>query len=148
MPVLQLFPPANLQAAHDDHDYLSETLPNQFLRKELRVTEISSKEVEELEKSTREQATSGVWREQRQIRLTSSRFGDIAKATVRRDKSKLAVELADRKSVHGPQLNWGITHEAVATEAFVNVTKIFNVSMLLKSLKQIFSGFEGQVYYN
>ena len=73
MPILQLTPPANIYALYDGHDYCDEHMSDHFL-------EINNQKIMDIEKSTRQQDTSGDWYAARQMRLTSSVFGRICKS--------------------------------------------------------------------
>ena len=120
MPVMQLYGPANLHAVHLDHDYLELTAPQQFLQS-MRVSEISQEEAKHIELETREQRLSKAWKQHRQMRLTASRYGEICKATIRKNKAKLAQDLLQQRPLYTAAVNWGITHEEVALRKFESV---------------------------
>ena len=117
MPVRQLFSPANIPAMAHDHWYQAETMEEDFLRK-YRVSEITEQERVQIEEQTRRQSTSRRWFEERTKRLTSSHFGEICKATERRDKTKLAESYTVVRDLRCPAIQHGRKYEAVAVEEY------------------------------
>lgn len=84
--------------------------------------QVTSDEARSIAAITQSQAKSDVWHEERQWRLTSSRFGEIARCTGRRDYNKLCAnlftppELCTRPILHGRQ------YESKALVAFTKQT--------------------------
>ena len=72
------FRKADLRAAMMDHDYLPKPFGFYQVKQSNMVT---IDEANKIEKLTRGQASSNMWKEERKWRLTASKFGDICKAT-------------------------------------------------------------------
>lgn len=117
MPVRHLFAPANLYGLAHDHDYLKLPMEEEFLCR-FRVTQITAEEVQEVELHTRDQGNSSRWFEERQKRMTASRFGDICKATDRRNMEALAVSFLSAKTLNTAAVKHGKKYETVALEQF------------------------------
>lgn len=76
-----------------------------------------------IEKETRGQHKSPRWKEEREWRLTASRFGEIIRATERRDPDVLAANIANPPNLDKvPAVQHGRTYEATAIEAFTTKT--------------------------
>ena len=117
MPILQTIPPANMYAISNDHDYLEKHPEHQFLD-QIGVTTISTKAIENIEKSTRGQASNRKWYEERDLRLHSSSFGRICKATDRTDFDQLAHSLSNNKILDAAPLRHGRKYEPVAIRKY------------------------------
>jgi hypothetical protein len=68
------------------------------LLKSMQLLKVTTEDLEQLEAATRGQSTCKVWKAERFIRLQSSQFGRIAKATSRTDFSQLAKSLLNPAS--------------------------------------------------
>ena len=79
---------------------------------------VTKERAQEIEEETRNQAQSRVWFTERQMRLTSSTFGDICKATERRDYWKLCKSLFDCKPLNLPAITHGKESEPKALKCF------------------------------
>ena len=72
-----------------------------------------------IEESTREQASCDLWKAVRKVRITASNFGQVAKATERRDLPKLVYSLMHpRKLDDVGAVRWGREHEPIAIKKF------------------------------
>ena len=83
------------------------------------IMEIQRDQAVYLEECTRLQAKSQLWFEQRIGRITSSKFFQVSRASLDPPPSSLVREIMERRPVSAPALQWGITNEATAQEAFV-----------------------------
>lgn len=115
MPVRQLYAPANIPAVFHDHHYMEKSMEDHFIDCELHVTDT---DIESIESSTRKQAASTQWREERKKRVTSSVFGTVCKATDRRDMEALANSICTPKELRTPAILHGIKYEPVAVQKF------------------------------
>ena len=86
------------------------------------LTSIKPEEAVEIEYNTRGQGLNKYWREQRELRMTSSNFGVICKATERRDKLKLAKSLIMSCELKVPAVCHGHKYEPVAIEKYEKST--------------------------
>ena len=111
IPLLQTYMPANPVAIDNDHSYMGR-MQSEALLEEQHITKILPEEVIKIEKNTQGQRNNEVWLTERTKRLQSSMFGDIAKATERRDKDKLAADLMEKKDLsHIKAIKHGIDYE-------------------------------------
>ena len=123
MPILQTIKPANIFAVVNDHDYMKQHPEDSFLEA-LGVISLSSSAVAEIEKKTLRQKEDTAWFEERKIRLTSSQFGRICKATSRTDKAKLALTFLSMKKVIAPSLQHGLKYEPIAVTKYEDLTSV------------------------
>jgi hypothetical protein len=79
---------------------------------------ITNDEARKIETDTRGQATNTYWMEMRTMRLTSSHFGTICKATERRDKLSLCASILSPKELTADSINHGRKYEDVAVEKY------------------------------
>lgn len=93
MPILNLFPPANLYAYHNDHNYFSST-PEQDCLQNMNLEMITEDVRLATERTTRGQSQNPEWMLQRSVRICSSSFGRICKATDKTNLHVLAITLA------------------------------------------------------
>jgi hypothetical protein len=114
---MQTFPPANRRAICHDHHYLASSPEDEFL-KEQNISNISEGDREEIERATRTQAASKIWREERGKRLTASNFGMICKTTEKRDITKLLQHLLHPTEIHTKALAHGKKFEKIAISKF------------------------------
>lgn len=121
MPVRQLFSPASIPGLAHDHDYAKLTMEDDFLEK-IGVTRISKEEAITVELCTRGQASSKRWHEERHLRLTSSHFSEICKATEKKNMVSLAESLATSKDLKTAPILHGRKYETVAVEQFEHLT--------------------------
>ena len=76
-----------------------------------------------IEKETRGQAQNPRWREEREWRVTASRFGEICRATEGRDLDSLADSIANPPNLNRvPSVEHGKMYEATAIDAFTAKT--------------------------
>ncbi|KAJ0169710.1 hypothetical protein K1T71_014895 [Dendrolimus kikuchii] len=73
MPILQMVKPANPYAIEWDHNYLEESVKDQFL-KELALINITKQKIMDVERNTREQYRCHEWHKMRSCRITASNF--------------------------------------------------------------------------
>ena len=123
MPILQTIPPANVFAIAHDHDYLQDRPEEAFL-KSFGIREMTVTELEEIEKSTRLQAASMVWRTECIKRLPSSKFGLICKSTERTNKRKLARSIFCFKTICAQSLHYGRKFESLAIQEYEKITQV------------------------
>ncbi len=83
---------------------------------------MTQERLEEIEKKTRGQNQSPLWFKERKWRLTASNFGDILKATERRDLDKLCEHLLNPSKLTSPSIVHGKTYESIAIEKFTQTT--------------------------
>ena len=122
-PVLQCFPPANIRALDMDHAYTEMSLSEAFLAT-CGVSPISNDSVVEIEAATRGQASNRRWFQERSLRITASHFGEICRATERRDKAKLAMSITKPTQITTPSLQHGHRYESVAVEKVARECKV------------------------
>ena len=83
------------------------------------MTKISPEQISNLEAETRGQAKSKMWLKARLNHITASHFGEICKATVRKDMEALAKRLVKpQKRINAPSLKHGRKYESVAVEKY------------------------------
>nr|XP_034306619.1 uncharacterized protein LOC105318360 isoform X2 [Crassostrea gigas] len=114
-----LTPSTSLQVASRDHDYLQQPITEHLVDKAVAV---SPKDAKDIEKSTRMQAKSKTWFDERKWRITASRFGDIVKMTCRRDTRKLCCSIYQPKSIITYPIIHGRQHESRAISMFEELT--------------------------
>ena len=122
MPFVQMYNPANPYALESDHQYMSKTCTDKLLD-DLHVTAITPEIVTDIERNTHGQADNKYWLENRCLRLHSSNFGKICKATDRMDKNEFARRLTtcnDLRSV--PAIIYGKENESTAIEKYKEVS--------------------------
>jgi hypothetical protein len=119
MPILQLIPPANLQAVASDHDYLLDTPADVCLRNLLENEHPIS-----IELKTRGQSLSPAWAEERTRRIQSSTFGRICKATVKTNLDKLALSMISPRKFTSASVRYGCKFESVAVNKYEEMRKI------------------------
>jgi hypothetical protein len=83
---------------------------------------VSRHEAETIEIKTRGQNKNVQWKEERLWRVTASKFGEICKATERRDFGKMANSLLNPPTLTGDAIVHGQVHEASALKKFSEVT--------------------------
>lgn len=82
------------------------------------MTVITTNEAAEIELATRKQSDSDLWRAERQQRITSSNFGLICTAGVKRDFNLIARGLVCPKEFTSKAVEHGKKYESVAAEVF------------------------------
>jgi len=120
MPILQCIKPANPYALYKDHWYFSGTGEDRFLSDQ-KITRISEEEVRDIEAATRGQAASRIWKEQRRIRITASRVGDVVNATERRDMEALVRSVIRPVKFDSAATRHGRKYESVALDRFAKL---------------------------
>lgn len=88
-PFMDLFPPANIKALAHDHEYKKTSMEEAFLEEHC-ISSASADYISHIETTTHDQALSSSWLLQIKMRITATRFGEICKATERKDKKALA----------------------------------------------------------
>lgn len=117
LPIRQLYPPANIWAYCHDHQYASVSHEELLLRS-LRVSSVSATERQNIESATRQQAASSQWRLERQLRLQSSNFGRICKATNRTNFDLLAQNMLNPAEFRSKATDHGKKFEREAKRTF------------------------------
>lgn len=120
IPVVQLFEPANIPALYDDHDYLRLHAEDQFLE-DSGLLNIIEGDRETLQLETREQGKCEKWKFERTKRVTASNFGEICRATDRRDRKALASRIISKPEISTEAIRWGIRQESSAVKMFEQV---------------------------
>ena len=123
MPILQTIPPANIKALCHDHDYMDLPPEDQFLEKN-NISTITPTAAAKIEESTRGQSSNSKWKEERLLRVHSSHFGRICKATERTDFNNLARSLVTHKDIKSSAICHGIKYEASAVKMFEEITEM------------------------
>ena len=121
MPIIQLCAPANPFAIAKDHDYLKDTPEDNFL-KTIHVTAIESTDIKHIEEQTRGQSNNPTWFNERSVRLQSSQFWRICKATSKTDFPGLAASLTQVSKIKTKTLEHGIKYESVAIKKYEEIT--------------------------
>jgi putative phage-type endonuclease len=115
MPVQQLYPPANIAALCKDHNYMAISPEDTYLKENL-ITAITPEQVADIEEETRGQGKNARWKQLRLQHITSSRFGEICKATRRKNMTAFAKELTVHKDLRTKAVMHGRTYEPIAVE--------------------------------
>ena len=92
--------------------------------------QVTKREASALEKATKGQSSSKKWHEEREWRLTASRFGEICSITARRNIKKLCLSLLGNQEIFSPALTHGKVHEPIAIKAFEKVSIVFIIFYL------------------
>ena len=120
-PMQQLCGVSNLEGLKE-HSYANVDNREDTFLKSRKILKISDEECQEVEASTREQSTSKRWKQERQCRLTSSKFDNICRAVVKDNKAeackKLSLTLLTTPPPTSSSLNHGLKFEASAIRAF------------------------------
>ena len=117
MPVSQLFKPSNPYARISDHCYMSQSEEEVFIEQE-NITRITEEEEINLERQTVGQHNNSSWTKQHTLRLTSSKFGTICRATAKKDLSRLAEQLVSPRHFTCRSVQHGLKYEAIAVQQF------------------------------
>lgn len=94
LPIVQLYPPANIYGVITDHDYFEFHPEDKWLRDNC-ISTITDEEISKIESFTSGQAKNPRWKEERCKRSQSSSFGRICKATDRTNFEKLARSMTE-----------------------------------------------------
>ena len=86
------------------------------------VLQVTGDDIRRIEEETRKQSSSPHWFEEREWRITASRFGDISHMTDRRDRLKLSKSLTSRQILSTQPILHGKIYENVAIEQFEKET--------------------------
>ncbi|KAL1487859.1 hypothetical protein ABEB36_015509 [Hypothenemus hampei] len=121
MPFKYTIMPANIYAAVADHDYAAVDLAEEVL-KSLKVANLNDKDIEEIEKSTRDQADSTQWQERRRHHLTASNFYNCCKAISSTAKINLVERIIHPTPFKSKQTQHGRDCEAKAISIFEHFT--------------------------
>jgi len=114
-----LLPKADLQTAMREHDYTLLPFAEYWIDQANFVTPT---DVSQIEQNTRNQSLCHKWFAERSWRVTASRFGDVLKATVRRNMTKLCQSMVYPMSLHCRSVVHGRRHEKAALEKFTSST--------------------------
>ena len=120
MPLLQLYGPANPYAIENDHDYGEMDNFGTFLLKN-HVTCITAEAAADIEHKTRGQARNSQWHAERSLRLCSSNFGRICKASPSASVN-LAKSLVCQYTFDSRSLRHGRMNEQPALCAYAKAT--------------------------
>ena len=91
---------------------------------------ISQEECAYLEECTRLQSQSRLWFEQRVGRITASKFSAVAHASFHPPPAYLIKQLMERRSLgHIPAIQWGVEHEDVAREAYLDLANEKHINL-------------------
>lgn len=118
LPIIQLFPPANIYGIVTDHDYF-EYHPEDHWLSENNISTISDEQISKIESVTSGQVKNPRWKEERCKRLQSSSFGRICKATERTDFEKLARSLTVITDFKTAATSHGHKYEKIALDKYV-----------------------------
>ena len=75
-------------------------------------------DIKETESETRNQSACRAWHAEREWRITGSKFGDIARATHRRNMDKLCSSMYNKQDLSHPAIVHGRQYESVAIKDF------------------------------
>ena len=96
------------------------------------VIPVKESEIRYLEEQTRLQFQSLLWFKHRVGRITASKFGDVGRARKVDPSCSLAKAIMQERhfdSSNVPSLNWGITNESVAREAYLTTESSKHTSL-------------------
>ena len=110
-----LYPKADLQQAALDHDYCSLPFLEHWVDSANKVTQ---REAIDIEQKTRHQSKCRRWLEEREYRVTASKFGDVCLATSQRNMEKLCKSILFSKNLCTASVIHGRQYESVAIEHF------------------------------
>ncbi|XP_069105993.1 uncharacterized protein [Argopecten irradians] len=114
-----LMPKANIQVAARDHDYSTLPITEHWVDAGNKV--LSMEESLKIEETTKKQSLCKKWHKERKWRLTSSRFGDICKATDRRNKDQLCQSMFEPATLSTPAIIHGQSFEKAAVKKFEEI---------------------------
>lgn len=112
---------------------------------------VSNEEARLIEIKTRQQSKTKTWFEERQWRLTASRFGEICKATDRRNKETLCDSMYNVSQISTPPIAHGKTYESVALEKFEERlgVKVTPCGLYVSIVMPYLAGSpDGRIFYN
>lgn len=114
---------ANLIGFFQDHDYCSSV--HSSVRIMNIVNRVSEADIRAIEKKTRRQTKSILWRKMRRSRITASMVGNICK-TVQNNKlsKKIAENSIKGSSFSNAATRWGLEKEKVALKEYMEVKNI------------------------
>lgn len=121
-PVSHLFEPANMHGIVNDHNYCDTDYETDCLRN-LGVHELTEKGRDDIERSTRGQASNAKWAAERTKRLHSSNFGRICKMTERTDARNFAEQLTQHSKLSTKPIQHGKRYEPEAVRLFSQCQK-------------------------
>ena len=82
--------------------------------------QMSSSQLRNIEQSTREQRESSLWFAARKYRITASHFGEILHRRKDTPPDRLVLSILKPRQFSTPATTWGIQHEAVAIQAYID----------------------------
>ena len=85
---------------------------------------VNSERAATIEKETRLQSKCVLWHNERQWRLTASKFGEICKATDKKDIDLLCESLLNPPKLATSAINHGKTYEPIAVKKFEDETNL------------------------
>ena len=123
-------PPSITDIALTVNTHTNKASPDQLIEKFASLLSFNDSQISELEKATRNQASSKVWWDQRKGRITASRFHDVHTKIQgilrRKDKviksrvTPLVLSMIKPEKISNvPSLDWGKQNEINAAEAFM-----------------------------
>ena len=109
---------------------------NQFLEKKIN---ISSKEINQIEKETKEQSNSKIWKEERKKRLTSSNFGYVVRRNPKIKVAPLVKNILHSEFKGNKFTQLGLEKEAVTITEYVSQKKEQNENVKVEKMGLIVS---------
>ncbi|XP_014678633.1 PREDICTED: uncharacterized protein LOC106818437 [Priapulus caudatus] len=106
---------ADIYTAAKDHHYMKKPLLECWVEN---ASKLDDSQAKMLEKNTRKQADSSLWFQERRLRITASRFGEVVSLTKRRNIEKLCKSLNSNVQLHTAAISHGKTFESKAITAF------------------------------
>ncbi len=88
----------------------------------LKASNANLDDVIRIEQETQRKAASSVWKGARNWWLTASCFGEICKATNKRDMTSLAAQIFSPPQLMSDAINHGRAHKQIAIEKFCEMT--------------------------
>ena len=90
---------------------------------------LTALEIDAIEKMTKRQASSYVWREQRHGRLTSSMFGEIFKTSLQQPSASLLKQVIGQSPfLNSKAVKWGKESEKIALQEYEDFMKKYHVN--------------------
>lgn len=104
-----------------EHLLLNSLEMSQLCKKTFEELKVNQEEANYLEESTRMQSQSLLWFEHRSGRITASKFYAVRHTSITSPSMSLLHSLLNKtpKKLEVPSLKWGITHESIARDAYL-----------------------------
>ncbi|KAL0895959.1 hypothetical protein ABMA27_011961 [Loxostege sticticalis] len=116
MPILQTIPPANPHGIEWDHYPCLKKSPQETLLENLLLKNVTSAQIADVERNTRDQASSPEWHERRSCRITASMFYSVCHS--KSYSTALLQRIFAPKTVHTRAIIHGVTNEVVALSQY------------------------------